>query len=70
MNTPPSPSPDALAAAMRDGLDGRRFFRNPVPFPAIPTPPANLLPQLVVAVAAIIWMSRRRAPAPTPPSPA
>jgi hypothetical protein len=47
MNTPPSPSPDALAAAMRDGLDGRRFFRNPVPFPAIPTPPANLLPQLV-----------------------
>jgi hypothetical protein len=49
MTPPPAnpPSPDELAAAMRNGLDGRRFFRNPSPLPPIPAPPAELLPQLV-----------------------
>jgi hypothetical protein len=31
---------------MRNGLDARRFFRNPPPLPPVPAPPAVLLPQL------------------------
>lgn len=48
MTPPPAnpPSPDELAAAMRNGLDGRQFFRNPPRLPPVPSPPAELLPQL------------------------
>lgn len=48
MTPPPAnpPSPDELAAAMRNGLDGRKFFRTPTRLPPIPVPPAELLPQL------------------------
>jgi hypothetical protein len=47
--TPPPALPsssDELAAAMRNGLDARRYFRNPPPLPPVPAPPAELLPQL------------------------
>src|SRR5262245_51496864 len=48
----PSVSPDELAAAMRNGLEARRFFRKPAeaPLPPIPhfeLPDGSLLPKLI-----------------------
>ncbi|HET6575371.1 MAG TPA: hypothetical protein VFG68_17320 [Fimbriiglobus sp.] len=47
MTPPATPSSsDELAAAMRNSLAARRFFRGPPPLPPVPAPPAELLPQL------------------------